>query len=575
MSLNIKIMGLVVMVTGIMVISALAYHLASLREEKLYNYAYLQNTTNSINSIMQGRIRFMTQNMEDNSAWDDMVQFVKNPDTVWARENLGSTRQTLKLDLIEVYSGNAQRVWSTFQQEHLPYVDLKLNQDEIRRIFLDGPTCHFYRESPCGLIEIWGSIIVPSLDIQRKTPGQGYLLFGKIWDKEVLQELESSTNSYINLRIKAEKTDSAAGTSALSTQTIPWPLNNFKGQEIARLSFLSKSIYKADTRLFVYFTLIPFTLALIVLIVFYILIQKWISQPLRKIVFSLDNQDRSQLLQIPQQNKEFREVARLLGDSFDIRRNLEKEVTERRKAEEQLTKLTEELAENIRSKDKFFSILAHDLKSPFHYLLGYSDLLRNEYPTLSDEERKRFISIIHSNSQRLYNLLENLLAWSRLQTGRMEFEMESFDLSCEVRHAVETVKVSAINKNIILDCKAADPAMIKADRNMIRSVIHNLLSNAIKYTPEKGQVSVRTKTYEKYIELVVSDSGIGMTPEEISKLFRIDVSISRPGTNQEPGTGLGLILTKEFVEKNGGTVFVESEVDKGSSFRIVFPSYKA
>ena len=179
--------------------------------------------------------------------------------------------------------------------------------------------------------------------------------------------------------------------------------------------------------------------------------------------------------------------------------------------------------------------------------------------------------MIHSNSQRLYNLLENLLEWSRIQTGKIEFEKEVFDLAKELRLAVETIKVSAMHKNISVKCVVLDQAMIHADRNMIRSSFHNILANAIKYTPEGGHVSIETRLTGSTVEVDIRDSGIGMNSVEITKLFRIDVSFSRPGTNKEPGTGLGLILTREFVEKNGGSLYVESETDKGSLFRITLP----
>lgn len=564
------------MVTGIMIISALAYHFARLKEEKLYNTAYLQNTAVSIQTVLKSREVSYNKSLEDNAAWDDMVAFTKNPDTTWASVNLGSTRKTLDLDLIEIYGSNSRLIWSSYSQKHTEQVKREYSREQLQRIFLDGPTCHYFVKAGDGIIEIWGSTVVPSVDLERKTKGQGFLLFGKLWDSAVITELERSTNSMIHMHLVEDTNiQNSKHKPDFLSRAISQPLTDVNGKEIARLGFISKSFYKADTRIFLYFTLIPFGIAVLGLIIFYLLILKWITGPVQKITQSLDQNDPENLKHIGDENKEFRNIAKLLFDAFETRKNLEVEVYERKRAEEKITKIAEELAEINSSKDKFFSILAHDLKSPFHYLLGYSDLLRNEYPTLSDDERKKFISIIHANSQRLYNLLENLLAWSRIQTGRMEFEMEVFDLSREVRQVADTIRISAVNKNLNFECQAFDNAMVKADRNMMRSAVHNLLTNAIKYTPEGGSVSVKTKTSDSYIEVSVQDTGIGMTPEDVSKLFRIDVSLSRPGTNKEPGTGLGLILTKEFVEQNNGTLFVESEPDKGSLFRLSLPLHKA
>ena len=563
------------MVTGILIISTFAYHIGRSKEENLFNYAYRQNTSISINSILRSRERSLNQSLEDTASWDMMVSFIIKPDTLWARDNLGSTRKTLDLDFIQVYDLGYKRAWAVFDPENRSKLEKALTKDKLQIIFREHPTCHFFEYSDAGLLELYGSIIVPSLDIARKTTAKGYMFFGKIWDKQVFTDLENSSNSFIdmhNLEVTGVPRPHAVDNNS---QEIPVFLQDYSGKNIVRLDFNSKSLYKADIRLFYLFTLIPFALAFVVLILFYILIRRWITLPVRKITKSLDRQDDEGLSQIGSDNPEFHLIARLVSDSFGYRKNLEKEVAERKNAEERISKFAEELQETNVSKDKFFSILAHDLKSPFHYLLGYSELLKSEYPTLNDEERKKFISIIHSNSQRLYNLLENLLEWSRIQTGRIDFEMEIFDFSKELKQGCETIRPSAHQKNIRFESDSFDQAIVKADRNMIRSAIHNILTNAVKYTPNEGLITIKTKTEETSIEVSVQDSGIGMNHDDVAKLFRIDVSFSRPGTNKEPGTGLGLILTKEFIEKNGGSVFVESEPDKGSLFRITLPLYKA
>ena len=564
------------MVTAILIFSAIAYHISRIKEERLYNYAYHQNTLISIHSILDIRERTLNQNLEDNAAWDDMVAFVKTGDTVWASENLGTSRKTLKLDIIKIYNVEFKPFWCVMDTGIKPDILKDLTQTRLQGIFQSGKTCHFFQLTNSGLLEIYGSIIVPSLDIARKTAARGYLFFGKLWDKESIDDLEKSSNSSVKL-INPDFNGSVGQTGSTdeNSREISVYLKDYSGKDIARVDFMSNSFFKADTRLFYLFSLIPFILALIILVIFYSLIHKWITIPVNKIIQSLDLQEPSGLARITPKDQEFYAIASLVGESFEIRKNLESEISERKKAEDRISKFADELQEINISKDKFFSILAHDLKSPFHYLLGYSDLLKNEFETMNDEDRKKFISIIHSNSQRLYNLLENLLEWSRIQTGRIDFEMEVFDLGREVKQLCETVKASAIHKNIRLENKFSDQALVKADRNMIRSSFHNLLTNAIKYTPEGGSVSVEFNIEESNFEVSVNDSGVGMSPEVVAKLFRIDSSISKPGTNKEPGTGLGLILTKEFIEKNGGSLFVESVPDKGSRFRITLPVYKA
>lgn len=563
------------MVTGILIISTLAYHFTRSKEEKIFNYAYLQNTSVSIQSILKDRERSMNQNLENNSAWDMMVDFAAAPDSAWAVENLNTTRQTLNLDFIQIYSADFKPAWAIYNTETRAGFFEIIGHRKLQNLFQSASTCHFFEITDAGLLELYGSIIVPSTDIARKTRARGYLFFGKLWDNELLSDVENSSNSLISMHfLPGIGNERQPHVISKDSREIAVFLKDYTGRNIVRLDFLSKSFYKADTRLFYLLTLIPFALALIVLCIFYILIRKWISIPVHKITQSLNRQDSEGLKGISSGSPEFLAISNLVAESFQYRKNLENEIIERKKAEEKILKYAGELQEINLSKDKFFSILAHDLKSPFHYLLGYSDLLRNEYATLSDEERKKFVSIIHSNSQRLYNLLENLLAWSRLQTGRMDFELELFDLSKEIKQLVETVRVSAVHKHITIESVLSENTLLNADRNMIRSAIHNLLTNAIKYTPENGLVSIRSNSTDVYVEVSIKDNGVGMSPDEMAKLFRIDVSVSRPGTNKEPGTGLGLILSKEFIEKNGGSIYVESEPEKGSHFRVTLPLYK-
>jgi signal transduction histidine kinase len=576
MKLNFKITGLLLSITLVLIISSILYYVSQVKEEKLYNIAFLENTSVSINSILKSRQRALNQALEDNSAWDMMVDFASKPDSLWAEENLNTMRQTMNLDFVEVYNIKHSLVWSDFQPDTRSGLIKEFTKEQLQHFFSTAPIVHFFEKTDLGLLEVFGSIIVPSTDIERKTKARGFLFIGKLWDKEVFSDLENSCNSTISFQYLPEtEQNNPEEEINENSHEIPVYVKDYQGKDLAKLDLSSKSFFKVDSSLFYMFTLLPFIFAVLAIVAFFILIHRWITRPLNIIAHSLNSHDPAGLSSISPGSPEFYAIAELVSASFAYRKNLENEISERKKAEERILKDAEELKEINTSKDKFFSIVAHDLKSPFHYLLGYADLLRNEYSTLSDEDRKKFVGIIHSNSRLLYNLLENLLEWSRLQMGKIDFEMEVFDLSRDAKQLIGNLKVSAAQKRITLDCSTEDQSMIKADRNMIRSAIHNLLSNAIKYTRDGGLVSLKIRNADSYVELNVYDTGIGMTPDEVARLFRIDVSSSKPGTNKEPGTGLGLILAKEFIEKNGGSIFIESEINKGSHFRVTLPLYKA
>jgi signal transduction histidine kinase/ligand-binding sensor domain-containing protein len=247
------------------------------------------------------------------------------------------------------------------------------------------------------------------------------------------------------------------------------------------------------------------------------------------------------------------------------------------KVKERTNKLgivNEQLKELNASKDKFFSIIAHDLKSPFVGLLGYSELLKNEIDELPKEKIIEYSENLHKNIKNTYNLLENLLNWALLQTKRMSFNEQRLDLYLEIKSILEMFDANSRTKNIILVNNVNIETTIDVDKNMFRTILYNLISNAIKYTNPGGQVKVHTKMDNGNIEIYVSDDGVGMDKVILDKLFNLNSNISTKGTAQEKGTGLGLILIKEMVDMHNGKILAESEPGKGTTFCVVLPRKK-
>jgi PAS domain S-box-containing protein len=251
---------------------------------------------------------------------------------------------------------------------------------------------------------------------------------------------------------------------------------------------------------------------------------------------------------------------------------IERDVTERKRVEEEILQKNLELAELNATKDKFFSIIAHDLKSPFQGLLGYTQILSTEYSQLSEEEKISFIDRIEVLSQGTYKLLENLLEWSRMQTGQMIFSPEEFNILVELYPTLLLVKQAAQKKDIEFKYTIDNSIFINADMNMLSAIIRNLVYNAIKFTNPGGKIILNTLKHDNSVEFSVTDTGVGLENESLENLFQINKSISKKGTANERGTGLGLLLCKEMIEKHGGKIKVESEVGKGSTFSFTIPS---
>ncbi|MCP5500136.1 MAG: hybrid sensor histidine kinase/response regulator [Leptospiraceae bacterium] len=231
----------------------------------------------------------------------------------------------------------------------------------------------------------------------------------------------------------------------------------------------------------------------------------------------------------------------------------------------------DELQRLNHSKDKFFSIIAHDLKAPFNSIISYGRRLENQMKYCDNESCKSYIESINKSSKTTFQLLENLLIWARTQTGRIQFEITNLNLLPVMIDSLSMAKMQADVKEIILEYNIPKECRVLVDKNSIWTVIRNLLSNAIKFTPRGGRIYVDLSSKEKEATLLIRDTGIGISKDDINKLFKIDSSFSKRGTEEETGSGLGLILCKEFTEKNGGKIFVNSTEGEGSSFTVVLP----
>jgi PAS domain S-box-containing protein len=231
----------------------------------------------------------------------------------------------------------------------------------------------------------------------------------------------------------------------------------------------------------------------------------------------------------------------------------------------------QKLKKSNSNKDKFFSIISHDLIGPFQNLIAFTDILYSDYKKLNDEDRIDMLESIKESSDQLYKLLSNLLQWSRIQLGKITFNPEIFNLSDIVNRNFELYKLYANEKQISLTNNVPKNFTIYTDFNIINTVIRNLINNAVKFTSINGEIKIESETSKNFVIIRVSDNGVGINEISLSKLFRIDVQISTKGTADEKGTGLGLILCKELLTLNGGDLKVESKVGKGTTFTILLP----
>lgn len=239
-----------------------------------------------------------------------------------------------------------------------------------------------------------------------------------------------------------------------------------------------------------------------------------------------------------------------------------------------LEKKIEELNEEKISKEKFISIIAHDLKSPFQGLLGIFDIISETFDELTTEELKKYLGYAQSSVKNLYQLIEELLQWSRFLTGQVQFNPTKCNLYQEMVNVINLNKNSLDNKKLTVINYMKENMEAYADENMVNSIFRNLISNAIKFSKRGGTIIIDAVRLEDYIQISVADQGIGMDKETQEKLFKLGEQVTMLGTENETGSGLGLILCKEMITKNGGKIWFESELNKGTTFYITLPKAK-
>jgi len=250
-----------------------------------------------------------------------------------------------------------------------------------------------------------------------------------------------------------------------------------------------------------------------------------------------------------------------------------RDITEKKQEEERMKFKNEELLNLNAEKDKFFSIVAHDLRSPFNSFLGLTQIMAEDLQSLSMSQIQNIALSMSKSANNLYALLENLLAWSRLQRGMTSFDPKSFLLMPKISESLELVCEMAHRKGIETVINMQEDLVVFADQNMLESTIRNVALNAVKFTNKGGKITISARSVSRNsIEISVRDTGIGMSSEIMDKLFRIDEHISRVGTEGEASTGLGLLLSRDFIEKHGGRIWAESEEGRGSTFFFTFPS---
>lgn len=241
-------------------------------------------------------------------------------------------------------------------------------------------------------------------------------------------------------------------------------------------------------------------------------------------------------------------------------------------SERRLFSTKQELAEQNALKNKFFSIISHDLKNPFNIILGFSQLLTDNADRLDREKVSEYSQIIHDAAESSYEMMQNLFHWAKMQRGKLEVNYERLDINYLINKNIKLFSAATIKKDIKIIYNASPNLIILSDRNMIKTIVRNLLSNAIKFTPHGGKIELSAIKENHNIKISVSDNGTGIDTSVKSKIFSLESCQSVNGTDNEKGTCFGLVLCKEFVDLLEGEIWFDSETGKGTTFHFTVPT---
>jgi len=509
----------------------------------------------------------------DYTFWDEMVDFTKNPDTIWAVDNIKVSLPTFNLNYAWVINLDLSVLYDVKSQESNELEGFPLSVSELRQLVATGPYYDFFVKRSGTLIQISGGSIHASSDPQRLTSPNGYFFVGRIWTPSYIEEIKDFTQTDLAI---LDKPDKQLSTDSINIREFGYvnfmPIHSWEGSKIACLRSAGTMTLARDIERRSGFILIVMVISLLVaLVVVSIILIRVINRPLRLLISSLVNVDPEPIKGLMKDDSEFGRIAQLINDFFKQKKELVDEIGERIKIEKELIIAKEKAEESERLKTAFLNNISHEIRTPMNAIMGFSELILDE--RISTTERLEFNRIISESCYRLLGVISDLISISAIETGQAVVMVEKVNLNAFLGEVFKVVEKELLSEQvrIILDVALRDEhSGILTDPAKLEQVILNLLRNAIKFT-NSGEIKFGYAMRNAEIEFYVKDTGIGIAPEKFVNIFARFQKADDSLTREYGGTGLGLPISKAYVELLGGRIWLESEIGKGSGFFFTIP----
>ena len=541
---------LLLIVSGIIFLLLFIYlFFYTLQQEKQVYNAARQQFNNEVESLLDLNSESLRLSVNDFTSSDDLVAFTQNRSTKWFNQHIIGAINSFKVDYICVYDTTFNIISETSSLKILSrrFIPQRAVSELEKKRY-----SNFFLQTTEGLVEVSAASIHPTFDRSHKlTKPSGYTFLVRLWDDSFKTKLSRITSSKIDFKQITDQ-KKAEDRSAVSVSK---NLTDWNHKTVSQIIFTRGfNLNFKTSKSLLYTIVISFIIGIVVFILF---ARLWVYRPLDLITQILESESSDAITKLQESPGEFQYIGTLFEDYFNQRKTLEH------------AKLKAEESDKLKSA--FLSNIAHEIRTPMHGILGFADLLKTT--SLSAEQMQEYIVIIEKSSARMLNTITDLIDISKVESGQTEITLTMVDVKMKLEKMYAIFKPEADKKGIqfiIKDLMEREQVNIRTDRGKLETILSKLLKNAIKYT-NQGLIEVGYESKGKFLEFYIKDTGIGIEKDKHQSIFdrftQADNSLSK---NYE-GAGLGLSITKAYVEMLGGTIWVESEVGKGSVFYFTIP----